>query len=199
AAVRDVIENLTGLGIDYYVLVDLTGFADVVDAFGGVTLDVKAAVDGPLYDVSTGGYEMVNIPIGVQHLDGAHALAYSRARYGSSDYARMARQRCVLANMASQADLLTLFRRLGRLLDAVEANLDTDLTSDIISDLIRLTPRIETAAIRLIGFDQSWGSGTTASGRAVPDIERIRDAVRHTIEDPGAAAELGATNAATDC
>jgi hypothetical protein len=101
--------------------------------------------------------------------------------------------------MAAQADLLTLFGRLGGLLDAIEANLDTDLTTEVIPDLIRLTPRVETAAIRLIGFDQTWGSGATASGRAVPDVERIRDAVRHTIENPGTEVDFGATNAATGC
>ncbi|HET9259275.1 MAG TPA: LCP family protein [Acidimicrobiia bacterium] len=199
AAVRDVIANITGLEIDHYVLVDLTGFADVVDAFGGVTLQVTEAIDGPLYDTTTGSYEMVNIPVGLQHLDGAHALAYSRARYGSTDYARMGRQRCVLATMASQADLLTLFGRLGDLLASIEANVDTDLPADSIPDLIRLTPRIDAATIRMIGFDPTWGTGSTSAGRAVPDLERIREAVRRVIEDPDSASELGATTADAGC
>lgn len=199
AATRNAIENVTGLEIDYFVLVDLTGFADVVDAFGGVTLDVDKAIYGPLYDVETGGYEMVTIPVGHQHLDGAHALAYSRARYGSSDYARMGRQRCILASMASQADLLDLFARLGDVLDAVESNLTTDLPADLVPELIRLTPRVSAASIRMIGFDQTWGTGHTATGHVIPDIDRIRAAVRQTIEDPSAHAESGITTADTGC
>ena len=199
AAVRDAIGNITGLEIDNYVLVDLTGFADVVDAFGGVTLEVTEPIDGPLYDTTTGTYEMVNIPVGVQHLDGAHALAYSRARYGSSDYSRMRRQRCVLATMASQADLLTLFARIGDLLGSIEANVDTDLPAESIPDLIRLTPRINAATIRMIGFDPTWGTGATSAGRPVPDVGRIREAVRRVIEEPASASELGATTAEGGC
>lgn len=198
-AIRDAIANITGLEIDHYVLVDLTGFADVVDAFGGVTLNVPEPIDGPLYDTATGTYEMVNIPVGVQHLDGARALAYSRARYGSSDYARMGRQRCVLATMAAQADLLDLFARIGNLLESIETNVDTDIPAGSIPDLIRLTPLIDAATIRMIGFDATWGTGATSAGRPVPDLERIREAVRRVIEDPGSASDLGATTASAGC
>jgi anionic cell wall polymer biosynthesis LytR-Cps2A-Psr (LCP) family protein len=142
---------------------------------------------------------MVNIPIGIQHLDGAHALAYSRARYGSSDYSRMGRQRCVLATMASQADLLTLFARIGDLLGSIEANVDTDLPAESIPDLIRLTPRINAATIRMIGFDPTWGTGATSAGRPVPDVGRIREAVRRVIEEPASVSELGATTAEGGC
>ncbi|HEU4320006.1 MAG TPA: LCP family protein [Acidimicrobiia bacterium] len=198
-AVKDALTHITGLAIDHYVLVDLTGFAEVVDAFGGVSLDVPEPVDGPLYDVRTGGYQMVVIPAGRQHLDGAHALAYSRARYGSSDYARMGRQRCVLASMAAQADLLTLFGRLGTILDVAAANLTTDMPSEMIPDLIRLTPRVSASTTRLIGFDGAWAKGFTSTGRAIPDIDRIREAVRTTIEDPDAAGSVGAATAEAGC
>ncbi|HEU4894643.1 MAG TPA: LCP family protein, partial [Acidimicrobiia bacterium] len=199
AATMDAISNVTGLQLDHFVLVDLTGFADVVDAFGGVDLDVEIPIDGPLYDVETGTYEMVHIPVGAHHLDGAHALAYARARYGSSDYVRMGRQRCILAAMAAQADLLDLFGRLGGLLDAVESNLVTDIPMKTIPDLIRLTPRIDASGIRVIGFDSKWGIGRTPTGHVVPDIERIREAVRATVENPKAAADFGAGTAETGC
>jgi LCP family protein required for cell wall assembly len=199
AAVRDVIQSLSGLEIDYYVLVDLTGFAEVVDAFGGVDVDVAEPVDGPLYDVVTGGYQMVQIPPGRQHLDGAHALAYSRARYGASDYARMGRQRCVLAAMATQSDILTLFARLDGILEAVTSNLTTDLPVEMVPELIRLTPRVSAATIRLIGFDATWGVGRTRTGHVIPDVERIREAVLLTIESPGEAATLGVTTAEGGC
>jgi LCP family protein required for cell wall assembly len=199
AAVRDAIQSLSGLEIDYYVLVDLTGFAEVVDAFGGVDVDVAEPVDGPLYDVVTGGYQMVQIPPGRQHLDGAHALAYSRARYGASDYARMGRQRCVLAAMATQSDILTLFARLDGILEAVTSNLTTDLPVEMVPELIRLTPRVSAATIRLIGFDATWGVGRTRTGHVIPDVERIREAVLLTIESPGEAATLGVTTAEGGC
>lgn len=198
-AVRDAAENLTGLDIDYFALVDLTGFADLVDAFGGVELEVGEAVDGPLYDPVGGGYQMVRIMPGRQHLDGAHALAYSRARYGSSDYVRMGRQRCLLAAMAAEADLLGLFGRLDGILDAVDAHLVTDLPVEVVPELIRLSPRVSAAGIRLMGFGPDWGAGRSPTGHVIPDIERIRDAVRMVIEDPGRAPEVGALPADGRC
>jgi LCP family protein required for cell wall assembly len=198
-AVRDAIQNITGLEIDYFVLIDLTGFADVVDAFGGVSLNVVVPVDGPLYDVETGGYEMVRIPAGHQRLDGGHALAYARSRYGSSDYVRMGRQRCILDSMAAQADLLSLFPKIDALTEVIEANLATDLPVDLIPELIRLTPRISAGSIRMMGFDASWGSGSTIDGKAIPDLGRIREAVRLTIDDPSSALAAGVTTANTGC
>lgn len=199
AATLDVISNLTDLDIEYFVLVDLTGFADVVDVFGGVKLDVPTPVDGPLYDVATGGYDMVRIPSGLQHLDGAHALAYARARHGSSDYVRMARQRCILASMAAQADVFDLLTRLGNLLDAVEANVVTDIPIEMVPDLIRLVPRVTAGNVRMIGFDSTWGVGVTASGRTIPDMARIQAAVRTVIENPGSGADIGVTTADAGC
>jgi LCP family protein required for cell wall assembly len=198
-AIRDVVENITGLELDYHMLVDLTGFADLVDAFGGVHLNVTSPVDGPLYDEETGGYEMVRIEAGDHVLDGGHALAYARARYGSSDYARMGRQRCILAAMARDAEPLGLLPRISRLLAAIENNMSTDLPVELLPELVRLAPRVETENIRVIGFDATWSAGRTSDGHAIPDIERIRAIVVQMIEDPSAAESLGVATADTAC
>jgi len=199
SATREVIENITGLEVDYFMLVDLTGFADLVDAFGGVRLNVPRAVDGPLYDPVEGDYEMVRIPVGEQTLDGGHALAYARARYGSSDYARMGRQRCLLASMARDADFFGLVAGLSDLLGVIETNMSTDLPMEQVPDLIRIANRVGSDRIRVIGFDSTWRIGRNAEGYVVPDIERIRDTVRKIIEDPADAAELGAMTADAAC
>lgn len=199
SATREVIENITGLEVDYFMLVDLTGFADLVDAFGGVHLNVPRAVDGPLYDPVEGDYEMVRIPVGEQTLDGGHALAYARARYGSSDYARMGRQRCLLASMARDADFFGLVAGLSDLLGVIETNMTTDLPMEQVPDLIRIANRVGTNRTRVIGFDSTWRIGRNAEGYVVPDIERIRDTVRKIIEDPADAAELGVATADAAC
>jgi LCP family protein required for cell wall assembly len=199
SATRNVVENITGLEIDYHMLVDLTGFADLVDAFGGVRMHIPETVGGPLYDPVSGGYEMIEIPAGSQRLDGGHALAYARARYGSSDYARMGRQRCILAAMARDADLLGLATRLPDILAVVETNLSTDMPVELVPELIRLAPRIAGSQIRVVGFDATWRVGTTADGHAIPDVDRIRATVRQTIEDPAAATDSGVTTAGAAC
>ena len=111
----------------------------------------------------------------------------------------MGRQRCVLAAMATQSDILTLFARLDGILEAVTSNLTTDLPVEMVPELIRLTPRVSAAKIRLIGFDATWGVGRTRTGHVIPDVERIREAVRLTIESPDEAATLGVTTAEGGC
>lgn len=199
SAVVDAIQHITGLEIDHFVLVDLTGFSDMIDVFGGVRLHVPEPVAGPLYDPVSGGYEMVQIAAGSQHLDGDHALAYARARYGSGDYVRMARQRCILASLAGQADPLQLFARLPDVLGVVEENISTNIPAETLPDLVRLLLSIRAREIRVIGFDSSWSVGRTADGHAIPDVERIRAAVRQTLDDPVAAADLGAATAGEAC
>jgi polyisoprenyl-teichoic acid--peptidoglycan teichoic acid transferase len=199
SATVDVLENITGLGIDYYLLVDLTGFAELVDAVGGVHIDVPKAVDGPLYDPVTGAYEMVRIEAGEQFLDGGHALAYARVRHDSTDYVRMGRQRCLLTSMARDIDPVGLLPRLGDLLEAIEVYVTTDLPMDLVPDLIRLGPRVSSDEIRVVGFDHNWKVGRTPDGAAIPDIVRIREAVKKTLENPDAAPDLGVTTAGAAC
>lgn len=198
-AVANAIENITGVQVDYFMLVDLTGFADVIDVFGGVRVNVHDSVDGPLYDEVTGGYTMVHISAGPQTLDGSHALAYARARYATSDYDRMARQRCILASVVAQSDFIELMGSLSDLLAVLESNVSTDLPHDKVGELVQLLPRVSAGQIRTIGLDPTWSDGFTADGHAIPDVERIRALVRTTLEDPGASHDLGVSTSGADC
>lgn len=193
SAVKDVAEHLTGLDIDYFMLVDLTGFADLVDAFGGVTIEVPRAVYGPLYDTETGRYEMITIPRGRQTLTGGEALAYSRARLGSSDYVRMGRQRCVLAAMVEEADPAELLGRWLTILETVRETVTTDLPLNMVPEMIRFLPQLKGGDIRVIGFDRSWRGGRTPDGYHIPDLERIQDAVHRIIYHPEEATEAATT------
>jgi anionic cell wall polymer biosynthesis LytR-Cps2A-Psr (LCP) family protein len=156
-------------------------------------------VDGPLYDPETGGYQMTRIESGSQHLDGDQALAYARARYGSSDYARMGRQRCILAAMARDADPLRLLRGLPDLLTVIEAKMSTDLPVELLPELIRLAPRVDPVSVSVIGLDSKWGVGRTVDGAVIPDVERIRSTIVTVIEDPGSAETFGAATAEAAC
>lgn len=94
-ATRDAVEWITGLDIHYYALVDMQGFADLVDAMGGVEIDVKEPVAMGINDDGSPGWEppTAYIQPGLQTLNGDHALWYARSRYETTDYARMERQR----------------------------------------------------------------------------------------------------------
>jgi len=99
-AMKEAVAGVTGLTVNYYVLIDLQGFRQLIDAMGGITVTVKQPV--PI----GGGTSRVKgyIEPGTQHLDGYHALWFARSRHGANDYARMQRQRCVMNAMLQQLD-----------------------------------------------------------------------------------------------
>jgi LCP family protein required for cell wall assembly len=127
-ATRQAAEGVTGLSIPYTAIVDMAGFQQIVDALGGVTVDVGKRVPigggtGPIE-----GY----IEPGVQRLDGYQALWFARSREGASDYERMVRQKCLSASLARQADPITVLRNYERLAQASAALIQTDIpTSDL--------------------------------------------------------------------
>ncbi|MDJ0376272.1 LCP family protein [Cryobacterium sp. PH31-L1] len=108
---RDAASGITGLTIQYYVLIDMQGFSDLIDSLGGVDITVTDRV--PL-----GGDEALNgvaewFEPGKQHMDGYHATWYARSRHGTSDYDRMARQRILQEALLKQfnpANVLTKFQ-----------------------------------------------------------------------------------------
>lgn len=104
-AVRSTIETLIERPIDGVLLIDIGGFIRIIDAIGGITIDVERRIDDPDYSDGQGGFgKRLIIEKGRQHMDGALAIAYVRSRHDSSDYDRMARQ---------QRFLTALFRALG--------------------------------------------------------------------------------------
>lgn len=91
---RDAAEGITGLEIQYYALIDMQGFSDLIDALGGVTMTVESRIPmGAGHDEDGNEVEITEwIEPGTQVLDGYHALWYARSRYETSDYDRMQRQ-----------------------------------------------------------------------------------------------------------
>ena len=95
-AIKQAFEGATGLPVDYYVLINFQGFQQMVDAIGGVTVNINepVAVNG---DTDAGIPPTRYLQPGPdQHLDGFDALWFSRGRYGADDYQRMDRQRCMV-------------------------------------------------------------------------------------------------------
>ncbi|MGH8916554.1 MAG: LCP family protein [Acidimicrobiia bacterium] len=178
SAVSDAASNLLGIPIDYFVLVDMAGFAEIVDVLGGVTVEVGRNIIAPVYDGATGGHTMITIPEGAQLLDGDLALAYARSRTGSSDYDRMTRQRCLLTALAGQLEPLRIFARFPAVLDVVERNVTTDLPLSKIPYLVNLAPSISSDRVTVVGFDRGFRDGRTANGLSKPDVEAIREAVQ---------------------
>jgi LCP family protein required for cell wall assembly len=137
-AIKQAVEGVTGLPVDYYVLVDFTGFRSLVDAMGGVTVNVNipVAINGQTdAGIPPTGYIQ---PGPDQHLDGFHALWFARGRYGADDYQRMARQRCVVNAIINQANPLNLLRRYYALANAGKKVVSTDIPQDLLKPFVEL-------------------------------------------------------------
>ncbi|MCC6312545.1 MAG: LCP family protein [Thermomicrobiales bacterium] len=126
---RLVVENLLGLEIDRFVLVDFQAVVETVDALGGVTVDVPdafTALDG------------TSFAAGTQTLDGRHALSYSQYRgFSDGDLGRIHRQQQVLRALLVQASGLEVVPAATRVLPLLEDHLRTDLSPGEMVSLAR--------------------------------------------------------------
>ena len=151
-AVTGALAEALGVPIDNYVLVDMGGFIDVIDALGGVDLMLSKQIPAP------GNPYEAKHPVrpwfgpGPVHLDGTDALAYSRSREGDSDYRRMERQRCLLAAAGRQVSPADLLRHYDDLIGAMKRSVRSDLSPAQARALIDLYAKIDTASIRSLGL-----------------------------------------------
>ncbi len=143
-AVKQAVEGTLGLPVHYYVAVDLQGFRDIIDAIGGVTIRVNE-------ELPIGEKGRVLEP-GLQELDGYHALWYARSREGSSDYARMARQRCVIGALVNQADPQTVLSNFIELTDASKSVITTDIPRQDLANLVNLALKAKDQEITSLQF-----------------------------------------------
>ncbi len=166
------IEGITDLKINYWVMVNLEGFKDIVDAVGGITLNVRQPIPvGGLGSEVTGYIEP-----GVRKLDGHDTLWYARAREGSDDYSRMARQKCVLNAMLGQVSPQNAIRNFEKLAKAGAQTISTNLPA---SELDRFIP---------LAMDARGQKISTLSlvppmvNTADPDIDLIHEKVADAID-----------------
>jgi hypothetical protein len=120
------VSKMLGIPIDHYVLIDFNGFEELVDAVGGITIDV------PETFTTAGG---VLFEAGPQTMDGETALAYARDRSGpEGDFGRIERQQQIIRALVARSTGLDIVTSIGDLLPAVEANVRTDLAvTDMVS------------------------------------------------------------------
>ncbi|HMM97263.1 LCP family protein [Phycicoccus sp.] len=147
-ATKEAVEALTGLDIQYYVMADLRGFASMINAVGGldITVQRKTPIGGNGAPIS--GY----IQPGKQHLDGYHALWYARSRVGSTNYERMARQRCVVTALVKQLDPKTVLLNFGDIATSATGLIRTDVPQDALAELADVAVKTKQEKITSVNF-----------------------------------------------
>ncbi|ROO88577.1 LytR family transcriptional attenuator [Actinocorallia herbida] len=136
ALIKQTVAGVLGLPVDYYVLADMKGFAQLVDAMGGVWLRIPE-------DITFGKYDEGRLAAGYRRLSGTEALWYGRSRTFSSDYVRMARQKCLLRAIARQADPGRVLTRFEQLAVAARHTIATDVPQKMLPSLLKLAGRVK--------------------------------------------------------
>lgn len=115
---RDTIEYNFGVPIDEFVLVDFAGFEKVIDAVGGITIDVPERIEDDAYPTEDFGTTTLVIEEGRQEMNGETALAYARTRHQDSDDKRRERQMLVLRALLEKGQSLGSVTRVAQLINA---------------------------------------------------------------------------------
>lgn len=180
------IQELTGLKIDQFVMLNLRGFADFVNAIGGVTINAKSRVPigGHGSPGDPGGFSPPTswIKPGKQHMDGYHALWYARARQYSSDFDRMQRQRCVVAAVIDQADPPALALGFSDIMKTLKKNFYTSIQLQDVDAWVTLALRVKKGKITSLAFTN------TVINTGNPDVDKMRTLVKKAINPPPTAA-----------
>lgn len=122
-ATTQAVEEITGLTISYHASINMEGFSRLIDAVGGVTVDVKQRTPKSGITEKTRGW----IEVGEQELSGEEALWYARSRKADNDFARMGRQKCVMNAMLSQLSPQKVLLNVQDIAESSAALLSTDI------------------------------------------------------------------------
>ncbi|MGN6752840.1 MAG: LCP family protein [Intrasporangium sp.] len=184
--IRDVISGVIGLKIDHTVVLDLKGFAQLVDAMGGVEINVKEGAYGgklPIGGHVTASGQVTGVKgyfePGLQHLDGWHTLWYARTRAADDDYARMSRQRCVIKAVVNQVNPAAMLAKYAEVARIAKDNIYTDIPGDNLGAYVDLIERVQQAKITSVALDPKHGVNT-----ANPDFTVIRQDIEKAINPP---------------
>lgn len=166
--VGGAIKNITGLPINYFVMVDFGGFVKVINSLGGITSNVPATFDDPFYPIAgqenntcgkteteiqdlknkysgynletqfTCRYEHLHFDKGETNLNGDTALKFVRSRHGDSDFGRSQRQFAVLSGIGSKLISFQMANKFDDIVNTISQIVKTDLDAGTIKSLIEI-------------------------------------------------------------
>jgi LCP family protein required for cell wall assembly len=191
-AISATIGYITGTEIDALAYVDLNGFVRLIDALGGLRIDVPKAVYDAKYPNENGiGTRVLDIKPGFQRMDGSTALAYARTRHQDSDYGRISRQQLVLLALRKQINPCSLLPRLPDLVAIAKKSMYTNIPAAELPKLLALAARVDRSRIERIEFTPAKGYPEWVTQESVTKMRRaIRDAFKGDPPPPGGAPDL---------
>lgn len=171
-ATISAVEGITGMEVNYYAMINLKGFSQLVDAVGGVKINVKekTAIGG--IGAPIRGY----IPAGKRLLDGEQALWYSRSRVNNDDWSRMGRQKCVMSAMLHQLSPQKVLLNARAIADSGSALMTTDIPPQEVGSFMDLAMKARQQKISTV----SLVPPVIYTGN--PDFDKVRRIIRVAID-----------------
>lgn len=189
--IYSAISTILGLELDFYIVVNMQGFASIIDALGGLDVNVgpeKVPMGGigPFGEtVKPFGY----IQPGQQHLTGEQALWYARSRTNSTDYVRMGRQRCLLQYLMTQKSPMDVLKNFQAVAAATTNSVATNIPQELLAPLMTLAGKAKSIPMESIAFDPSLPDPSQPDGRydtGHPDYDYVRQVVSDALAAPKA-------------
>lgn len=190
-ALQDAIGAMLEIDIQYYARVDFKGFVTVVDAVGGVDVDVQKKVRAPRYDGF--GLESTGFVVrkGQHHFSGGEALAYARIRRGAgeSDFTRADRQQQILLALRDRVTQGgSILFELPALLKAVGDTVKTDIPIDRLPEFAAIMDEMhgkDSVVRAVLGHPLVDAKQTRYGASQVPNLKKIRAVAAALFGDPG--------------
>ena len=174
-ATKDAVEGVTGLKITSYVMIEMKAVTKLIDALGGVTIDVKQRL--PIGGKAEDGSDAKSwIEVGKQNMDGHTALWYGRSRHTTSDFDRMRRQKELQAAILKQISPTTLFSRCQEVAAAGKSLVTTDIPKDMLPTYLELANKVKKRGLKVLDLVPENGYHP-----GYPDYSAIKAAVTEII------------------
>jgi len=175
--IKKVIENITSLDINYWVVMNFDGFQKAVDAIGGINITNEYDIFDPRYPGPNYSYETFELKKGFHHLDGATALKYARMRHNDpkSDFGRAKRQQQVMQaikNKIFSTGTLLNPVAINQLLNTLGENVKTNIASSEFADFVALIKNLDTNNINNVVLD-AWKKDSLLRGSQITGISAL--------------------------
>ena len=150
--------EVLGLQIPYYFKIDFSGFEQLIDELGGVTVTVDKDLHDEKYPTADSGYGTVDIKAGTYTMDGAMALKYARSRQSTSDFDRAARQQNLIMAIRSKMMELDMFKQPAKaiaIFEVLQNSVETNMKPLELKRLIDLLKDFDPTQLTTKVFDDS--------------------------------------------
>ncbi len=180
---KKTVQYNLGIPIHYYIRINFQGFREVIDALGGITVEVEREIWDDKYPDENYGYMTIYIPAGVQQMDGETALRYARTRHNGSDFVRLRRQQKVLFAIREKGLSLDLIPRLPELFSTMGYTVDTDMGPEEVLALAQIARQIEKEDIKSAVIDETMAVSVILPDTGANVLYPLRDKIAEVVEE----------------